>query len=337
MIDLRPERVGTIGTQYRFWWLPTLGYPSEAPTVTVRDTSTTLAQVLSEMTITGVDDDGVTITVSADVTASARGLIMEVGGEVWISLGAFYEGASRIRGWLTATTLELVDPIPVPAALPTSPKVIPLLMSALLPAAVTASAVLTPWSVAWTAMRGSSLPGEPRREEGLFRAARQPFRTGCTSRTLETLVPGFADITPDDQVSWDSQVQQAEDEVSRWIRQRLPAGDTEHDVNGHAFRVAHAMLTASYILLSQVALGYDRTAEAKEYRERAAALFELAISPLPWLDANRDGVVDSGEIDGRITAPSLIRAHITDTSVIADLDTYVRTSPDTRRKFGGPR
>jgi len=96
----------------------------------------------------------------------------------------------------------------------------------------------------------------------------------------------------------------------RALREKLPTGRTEDDVDGPSFASVHALFTLGHILRGQAVAGYDR--EPGEVFGEAFAELARVLRRNPWLDADGDGVVDAGETDAELGAyGGLVRSHVT--------------------------
>jgi len=152
------------------------------------------------------------------------------------------------------------------------------------------------WTLPWTRRAGGDWPTEGKRDRGFLHISASPFDTGLEDAHLFELVPGWATIVPERQVSWLPQRDAAEDELVSRLRPRLLTGRCEDDVLAEQFRRAHALFTAATIRRGHAVLGYDGAAEsAEKLQAMALEALDLAIASLTWLDKNGNGVVDEGE------------------------------------------
>jgi hypothetical protein len=313
------QKVRLDGTAERIWWTaPEPLSSGSSPTLNVylaSGTATlTFANIAAVPAITAVARDRKTLTASGAVS-SARGAQGAGWGEAFL--------VTAKDGWFPITvreisnaTIILAEPLPAP-----------LTVSAGAPASLqfaTWAGVLTTthvnaverdvrWTVSYVTQAGVDLTGYSFRDEGLLHIVRQPFSTGLTTRHVVQVHPGLAQRVPRRQGGWEPQIQAAQEELILRLRRDLQErGLTEDDINGHRLRFAHAHLAAAVIydenqpekaeILRTRVLG----AFNEETGIRHGGLVDDTLRSV-WVDADRDGAVDSGEvtsIEGNRTADS---------------------------------
>lgn len=273
--------------------------PTSTPTLTVRhptagNLTPAMTQAHAAATVTGIGTDRRTLTVTSQ---DAWGLVGERGGWAvlrWSNGGDIPVVVESVE----ATTIVLAAPLPktevVDATLEWS-----LWTAAFTALTVTQTVARMPFTVTWTSKYGGgSMPTEYEYAEGLIYCVRMPFHTGLTHRELLTWASTLGAQVPRAQNSWRPQIETAERVLTRWIRRDLQGRAlTEDAVNGAAFEEVHAMLALGLILAGQTAGGAARNEQRDWYMEQARTLYSTVMQAIPWLDADGDGVIDSGETE----------------------------------------
>jgi len=141
--------------------------------------------------------------------------------------------------------------------------------------------------------------GETREKvaKGYLKVCPRPFNTNLDHDDLVNLFPQFADSIPRRQRDFKPQIFRANEELILMIRDSLLHQSlTEDEVfNADSFSNCHAYLSASYILEGQ-----NRFEEALAMRQRALDLYELTLRSVA-LDRDKDGIIDDGELDQRVS------------------------------------
>ena len=306
MFGEHKARVG--GTGEQFWWtapVPVTGTPTLTITTSATTVTPTFAVLRATSNITAVARDRKTLTASATLTGTIRGAQGPVYGEAFLITPRDGYFPIQVREVSNATVV-LADALPAPLDVSaSSPAVLQwALYGATLPTTILQSVARNArWRVVYQEQIGVDLAGYTQRDEGLLQIVRQPFATGLTSRHVAQLHPGLAQRIPRRQGGWEPQIEAAYQELVMRLRRDLQERDlTEDDLNGHRFRLVHAHLAAAVI--------YDevQAEKAEALRSRVLGFLdeETAIRTggmvdevlrSAWLDADRDGEVDSGEMD----------------------------------------
>ena len=306
MFGEQKARVG--GTGEKFWWtapVPLVGSPTLQIYLSSGTVTPTFAGIGTTPLITTVARDRKTLTASATVTGSIRGAQGPKWGEAFLISpkdGWFPVQVREISGSTITLAEPLASPLDVSVAAPASLQ-FALYRGTLTTTMVSAAARDVPWTVKYVEQAGADLSGYTGRDEGLIHIVRQPFGTGLTSRHVAQLHPGLAQRVPRRQGSWDPQIEAALMEMVIHLRADLQARDlTEDDLNGARLRLAHGHLAAAVI--------YDEVQPEKaellrarvlgvldeETGTRAGGMLNESLRSV-WLDADRDGAVDEGEMD----------------------------------------
>lgn len=297
-------RVG--GTAERFWWLaptPVTGTPVFTIRASGGDVTPTLSVLRAPITITAVGNDRKTLTASTSISGVYQGAQGPQFGEAFLVAGADGTHSVMVRE-MTGTTVILADVLAAPISTSETITLNWALYGATLPTSLTASRQINiPWTVEYQQLWGLDISGYTKREEGLLHIVRQPFTTGLTSREISSAYPGLAQRMPRRQGDWTPQIEASEVELVVRLRMDLQQrGLTEDDVSGHRFRLAHAHLAAACI--------YDETTpdKAGAIRDRILGPFNAEtgyrtggmvsdILRSIWTDADRDGAIDTDEVD----------------------------------------
>lgn len=149
------------------------------------------------------------------------------------------------------------------------------------------------------------LPGTLNEDAGLVRVVRRPFDTGLNHNKFLQMMPRMASRIPKRQQSFQQQIDAAFDDLAGRIRADLCSRDlTEDDAQPGMAQLArvHAYMVAALIMEDSgdfVANDHYLTqafGPADDKGRRTAGLYETAVSCI-WIDANRNGDVDEGEIE----------------------------------------
>lgn len=290
------------GVDYRLWiWLPR---PCKAGTnvalavrAPVPFTAAAMTRVGITATVNAISADRRTLTLTAPAVA-LNGAVGAHGGYAWIKPDSGPAYQIQIVDQPTLSTLTLAEPLPQAAVI--SAAALSWEVYHALVTAVTATATAkrnVPWTVTWTSSRGASMPDETERLEGLMHVVRQPFQTGLTQHGVFEVASSMSVNIPRRQESLEPQIAVALRELERWLRVSGPVALGADAYNGAAFVDVHAMLVCALVLASQTASGMNRAEPRDDYRAQARTLFEEIMKVPPWLDADGDGVADSGEVD----------------------------------------
>lgn len=299
---LGPDRKATAGKSYRFFFVPTDGYPSAAPQIAVQFAAGTFSAALTplraaadKVTAISTDRRQLTIDNEAALTLTTRGLMGDQGGAAWLDNEGVFQGPVKILRVVTPTAgsgvVELAAPMSHAGAASGSN---PLLRWNLWHAQVTIADLVerdVRWSVTYTPKAGTDLPSDETVDQGLLHVVRTPFRTGLDDELLYALIPLLRKLPPGAQEGFGPQRWIAGTELVEQLRQLLPTGIYEDNCPGERFRLAHALFTAAVILGGRA----DGQAEADAFRTRAEAELKRVIANRMWIDLDSDGVVDAGE------------------------------------------
>ena len=308
---LSPERKATAGVAHVFAWRPADGFPSSAPTLTVRwpsgAASYVMAPVRSADVVASYDHSlaRISIAVGGAIAGAIRGLLTEHGGAVWVDGGPAYQGPARVVGlvWDGSASLgilQLAEPLQGAPTVVGSWSLRWLTYAATLPAGDVGSARLRSvlWTLPWTRSTGTDAPTLERLDRGVIHVCAAPFSTGLSDDDLYAYVPGWSRLVPDRQATWHEQRAAAERDLIARLRPALPAGRYEDDVLGEQFREPHALFTAALIRRGHAALGYEGAAESADgFTALAEDALKRALGLVTWIDANNDGLVDANETD----------------------------------------
>lgn len=283
------------GESTSWWWRAPVPVDTTAVFATFRLTAGTvgpvaLVPVTADLTVSAIAADRRTLTITAPAAAPSgpQGLR----GEAWLETPADGDFAVRVAQ-ITATTAVLADPLPHNVGLATNGT----LRFAWLGAAVTVANVTAavnrsvPVTVGYQAHYGADVAGIPSQDEVLVDVVRQPFRTGVTHADVAALMPSVGARVAQRAQDYRPQVEWVGDLIEQRARADLaPRGLTEDDIDGARLRGAHAAWVVSCILED------IDTDLADRWRARADEAYDTAMSGI-WVDADRDGVVDAGEIE----------------------------------------
>lgn len=325
-----PQRKLIVGTAPYFYWIAPGPPVSSNPAIVFRAgattlLSTTLSQAVAATAVSAISADRTTLTVAAASGPARQGLVGE-----WLGRCALVieEGG----GWLpvtvqrfsSATAAVLAEPLPHDVTIAAGASLESLVFSRVLAAANVTAAVRrnVHWSVTYSTAHGQDAPATVTAYDGFLHVVRRPFDTGLTHAELLRRVPEFARSFPDRQEDWEPQLALALDEMEADINARLDVGRYADDLLGEQFARAHSLLVAANVLESRTGHGVDLAEPRDSYRARYEAAMETAFKRLAWLDADADGVVDTGETD--ITTEALPTAEYVDSYYrTADFDTTI--------------
>ena len=304
--------------------------------------TTALAQVRTTDTVAVVSTDRRQLTVTAStIITGARGLINDFGGAAWLDLGAYFQGPVRILRGVSASVVELAEPLPHSVPTTAAGSLRWNLWSCQLTAAQVGATVQrnVRWSITWTPTQGGDLPADPVTEQGFIHVVRTPFNTGLTDDGIAALIPEFPSMVPRRQGSYAPQRWVAQQEIEAMLRLKVPSGRTEDQALGEQFVQVHALLTAAVVLEGHASVGIDRSTQAAEFRQRAWVRFGEAMQLVTWIDLDGDGVVDDGETGVRATGlGEIVRAHVFDSALFDDNDEDdLDPIPFDRVRAGEPR
>lgn len=287
------------GQAARFFWAPD-AMPSAAPDVAFGSpisTTKTLAKLRADGAVASIGADLMTVTLSAGIGGSSRGLVGQEGA-AFLDLGQAGLFPVRIAAFDSATVVRLAEPLPYAPGTGASGTLAWNVWYADLNADEVGDAVARriAWSIRWTETEGADHPGRLRHDRGLVDVVTVPFSTGVTNETLLALVPLLSRLVPGRQRSWMPQIDLALAELVGWLEELLPPARFVDMLDGTQFKLVHAQLAAHYIIRGHQSVGYSRP--DVDFLADARAEFSRHAKRLRWLDADGDGVVDDGETDG---------------------------------------
>jgi len=323
---MRSERKAAVGLDHVFWWQAPGGPTTGTPTMRIRmaagDAAPVLAQIHADATVSAVASDRRTITTTASIGPSARGLIGRL-GHAWLDAGEAGVVPVKILTFTTAKTAVLADPLPHAVTVQAGGATLAweVWYATLTAAAVTSAAERNmQWRVRYQIQHGADAPAEWMQDEGLIHVVRQAFATGADDAGIRNLAAVLGRSLPARQESWTPQIELAQIELERELRKRLrPWGMYEDDLQGSAFSLAHGWLALSYIHAGQRSGGADTEGPRDYARERYEDELDRVLASVPWLDIDRDGVVDADEIDLYAGPPSMATGEFAD-STISDME-----------------
>lgn len=311
------------------WRAP--GPLSGAPTLSVTHTdfgtvAPALSAVRASVAVTAVGNDKRTLTLGANIGTASRGLVGYPWGAAYLDAGEAGGFEVVVAGFTAAGTALLADPLPRHVTIGSGATLYWLTYTATLSSAsVTASALRDAvWTVSYTLQRGGDAPALVLQDRGRLHVVEHPFGTGCRDLHLRQFVASLGRTLPSRQESYAEQIDLALGTLVEWVQQRLrSAGEDPYEdaVDGRTLLKAHAYLALALVFGSQAAAGADTDAIIERAETKAREAFELAIDPLPFLDRDGDGAVDSGETDVELSAmPSVAGGYFTDAQLSSDED-----------------
>jgi len=252
-----------------------------------------LTQYRADATVLSIGNDRQTLTLSAAIGGSTRGLIGH-NGVSWLDLDQYGQFPVKVATFTSATTVRLAEPLPHDPGPGAGTLSWNLWYADFIAGEVGAAvARAVPWSVTWTQDQGADAPTRERMSDGLIAIVTRVFDTGLTHETLLHHLPYSAEQVPDRQSSFQPQIDLGLTRLKRWISARLrAAGNFVDQVAGEQFAEVHALLTEHFIIKAQILVGYTREGNPID---EAKDEFEVCMSDICWVDANGDGVVDDGE------------------------------------------
>ena len=278
-----------------WWWRAPVPVDTTTATVTFRLTAgvhgpVALAPVTADLTVSAIDNTRriLTITGPAAAPSGPEG----VRGAAWLETAADGNMAVQVVK-ITATTVELAS------ALPHTPDFTATgtlrfawhSVGVLLADALAAVDRNVPTTVDYSERYGVDVAGIAGRDEMLVSVVRQPYRTGLSPADVGTLMPSVGARVAQRSQDYRPQVDLVGEMLEQRIHADLAARQlTEDDVDGSRFRGVHAAWTVSCILED-----IDTTL-ADRWKARADEAYDAAMTGV-WVDLDRDGVVDAGEIE----------------------------------------
>tara|TARA_Y100000034_G_scaffold115745_1_gene153285 strand:+ start:86 stop:1063 length:978 start_codon:yes stop_codon:yes gene_type:complete len=282
------------GSTAVWWWRAPLAVDTTAVTATFRLTAgnfpLVLAPVTADLVVSAIAADRRTLTIT--VPPAAPSGPQGIRGEAYLETPADGDFSVQVAQ-LTATTAVLAEPLPHDIDLTTNGS----LRFAWLGGAVTNADVTAaverniPTDITYQLRYGADVAGIPSRDEVMVHVVRQPFRTGVTHADVSALMPSVGARVASRAQDYRPQIEWVGDLIETRVRSVLAArGDAfEDDVDGSRLRGAHAAWTISCILED------IDTDLADRWRKRADEAFDEAMQSI-WIDLDRDGVVDDGEV-----------------------------------------
>lgn len=193
--------------------------------------------------------------------------------------------------------VELADALPQ-SVNPVGGYVEYLTVSCTIPAADVPTSPVRPvaWRMTYTPwVGGASTP--QRAEAGVLAVVRDRFETGLTDAAALThaswLRQSLTAATPT-LAPW---IESAEGLLVSSIRahRQMPADAWEDALSGRQFLRAHCLAVEVVVCDDLIARGVDRTARREQAAADMVAELDRVFSRLEWVDADGDGVVDTGE------------------------------------------
>ncbi len=176
------------------------------------------------------------------------------------------------------------------------------------------------WRMSYTPyVGGAAIPA--RSESGVLAVVRDRFATGLTDAAALSHAPWLRSALTSASPTLADWIASAESLLVSSIRahQRMPAGTWEDDVQGRQFLRAHALAVEVVVCDDLIARGVDRAARREQAAADLAAELDRAFARLEWVDADGDGVVDTGEGDNAATfSPCALSGTSTATLVTFD-------------------
>jgi len=297
---------------YTFKWLAPAPL-SIVPSVTFGTdpvVSSVMTSVRSSISVTSIANDRRTLTIANQVT----GLQQDQEDAYLISDGDSYFAVKINR--IVGTTAILSDPMPRNIDM-SSPATLEFAMYYYVASSanVTLTSQTIPYFVDYTVDLG--LLTELRKDSSILKITPRPFETGLTHDQLVSQYNQLGGMIPRRQADFKPQINRAFEELVFEIRDNLvPLNCTEDEVfNPTQFLQAHIYLTTAIIYESS-----DRFDLGQQYRDRSKELTDLALRSVS-IDLNKDGLVDSGELDRRESGGSK-------SDFKASFSTYVKTDYD---------
>lgn len=152
--------------------------------------------------------------------------------------------------------------------------------------------------VSWSASYTRIIDGASRLvhiDRGELALVRVPFDTGLTHDRLLALCPAMSGMEPQGQAGWSRQIESGLDTLVTLMCRRLDRDVYEDQIGGSQFETAHALAVKAAWLTTICDMGHDRVEARDDARKELTAELDAVFSRLEWLDADDDGVVDSGE------------------------------------------
>jgi hypothetical protein len=147
----------------------------------------------------------------------------------------------------------------------------------------------TPW------VGGASTP--QRAEAGVLAVVRDRFETGLTDAAALTHAPWLRQSLTTATPTLAPWIESAEGALVDAIRAhaRMPADTWEDALSGRQFLRAHCLAVEVAVCDDLIARGVDRTARRDQAAADMMAALDRAFLRPEWVDADGDGVVDTGE------------------------------------------
>ena len=298
------------GQAGRFYWRPAAGLPTGDVLLTVSGLSladVAMAPLLTSKTVTAVASDLRTLTLSGDADASIGGTGRL--GVVFVDLGIAGRYQARVEAFVGADTVRLVSPLPLAEGVAVDSGAGAMSIHWLtyfvdLTAEQVGSGVLRSqqWSVAWT-RDGGSIADQPDSDSGLLDIVRRRPSTGLTHFGLVEGAPHLQSLVPPGQESYAPQIERALAQLEGWVRRLLPLGRYPDQVDFGQWIETHQFLTLALLASDASVAGFGTISKAADLRAQAREAFDDQ-PVIRWIDADDDGVRDSGESD-EVVAPVL--------------------------------
>lgn len=278
-----------------WWWRAEFPVDTTTVTATFRLPAGThgpvaMAPVTADLTVSAIDNARKILTITAPA-ASPSGP-QGIRGAAWLETAA--NGVYDVEVvQITATTVSLAEPLPnSPDFTATGTLRFAWHSVGVLLADVLAAATRdVPTTVDFDERYGADITGIAGRDEMLVSVVRQPFRTGLSPADIRTLMPSVAARVAQRAQDYRPQVEWVGEALEQRVHADLAARAIfEDDIDGSRLRNAHAAWVVSCILED------IDTDLADRWMRRFEAAYDTAMTGV-WVDLDRDGVVDAGEIE----------------------------------------
>ena len=282
------------GASTTWWWRSPVPVDTTAVIANFRLTAGTQAVALApptaDLTVSAVDGSRRVLTITAPAAAPSGP--EGIRGEAWLETPA--DGVLAVQVvQVTATAVTLAEPLPHNVGFASNGT----LRFAWLGGTVTVGDVTAavertvPVHVTYQERFGADVTGIPNQDELTISVVRQPFRTGVSPADVSALMPSVGARVPQRGQDFRPQIEWVGEMLEARVHADLAARSlTEDDIDGSRLRSCHAAWSVSCILEDINTDGADR------WRLRADEAYDAAMRGL-WVDLNRDGVVDAGEVE----------------------------------------
>lgn len=291
------------GVPNRFYWQPKIGKPTGGVSLSVAGlgiAGKALTPLLASKTITAVDGDLRTLTLSAPAAASIGGTGRM--GEVFVDLGIAGRYRAHVEAFVGDSTIRLATALPLaegvaPDAGSSTMSISWLTYFVDLTAEDVGAVVARRqrWSISWTRDLGS-VNDEPTVDRGLLDVVMQIPDTGLTHGLLLEGAAHLAGLVPSGQESYEPQIRAGLGKLIRWVKRRLEPGQYVDQVDFGQYIGVHRHLVLANLAEDKALSGFGGLETATYHNEQAREGFK-DLPAIEWIDTDDDGVVDSGETD----------------------------------------